>query len=287
MQNACTHRIGPPFGRERESRIRCDPQSEAAQRFSARGACPADTGNQPDDFRAGISRGEAPWLVRLLSFAVALAAAAGVNGEESRTPREDTARLLLHIQALERQLELASGDMFYLLVDPGAQELTLRLGAVTLQRLELRALSATTARVAFMSRSTSTAWQGLVWSGGRLTPERERERQEIIPPDPASVAPPPFEPPAAEEAVRVPARYTVRFDDGFALEVEALSRTGPGALARALWRTTIADPLAAFGPDRVRLRITVSPEHGAALYRSLPPDVRLLVLPGPAAAEQP
>lgn len=119
---------------------------------------------------------------------------------------------------------------------------------------------------------------------GQLIPERDRERQEIIPPDPGRTAPPPVEPPTAEEALRVPTRYAIRFDEGLLLDVDTLPQTGPGALARAIWRKMVADPLAALGEDRVRLRISVSPEQGAALYRSLPPHTHLLVLPASTPA---
>lgn len=115
-------------------------------------------------FRSWHAGSAALAAVVLFSCALTLAASTGTASEESRSLREETARHFLHSRALEHQLELASGDAFYLVVDPGAREMTLRLGAVTLQRLDLHAVSVAEARVAFIHRSAPAAWQGVVWS---------------------------------------------------------------------------------------------------------------------------
>jgi hypothetical protein len=84
-------------------------------------------------------------------------------------------------------------------------------------------------------------------------------------------------PPAPEEIYEVPPRrFLVRFEEGISLDVrpEGIAATGLGD-----W---LKDILAAVKPrpdDVLRLRIVLSKEHFDALYRALPPDVKLMALP--------
>jgi hypothetical protein len=92
-------------------------------------------------------------------------------------------------------------------------------------------------------------------------------------------------PKSAEETVSVPSRYRIVFDDGVSLEV---STHGAGGRNRSLVRRAIdavrlrlQDLGAALGvgtKERVRLRVELTADDAASLYRSLPPDVSLIVV---------
>ena len=99
----------------------------------------------------------------------------------------------------------------------------------------------------------------------------------------AQPAPPPI-PKSAEETVSVPSPYRIVFAEGVSLEVRS-----SGAGRNRSWLRRQADALglrvsdlgSALGlgtRERVRLRVTLAAEDAAALYRSLPPDVGLIVL---------
>jgi hypothetical protein len=83
----------------------------------------------------------------------------------------------------------------------------------------------------------------------------------------------------------VPSPYRVRFAEGVSVEVRsrgagARNRSLPRRAADAV-RLRLADLATALGlgtRERVRLVVTLEPEEAAALYRSLPPDVGLLVV---------
>jgi hypothetical protein len=125
------------------------------------------------------------------------------------------------------------------------------------------------------------------FSGGRLSPARGEDRIEVEAPDPAngaSPSPPPI-PRTAEETYSVPSSFRVAFSEGPSLEVQT---TGGGGRNRSLLRRLvdwislgISDRVAALrrgARARVRLRVTLSPDDAAALYRSLPPDVGLVAV---------
>jgi hypothetical protein len=218
------------------------------------------------------------------------------------------ARLQRVNSLLQRQIELADGKEFYLVLDPGAPDLTLMLRGAELQRFPVVALQVGQPRVSWITRSDPRPWQDVVWSRGELDPPRQIDRLVIqaAPPskDAAEPEAPPV-PPTPEEMYPVPSRYQVRFDQGWSIEVRPLDADQQaGRFARlrawsgAKWHDVVA---AAFGRDRdgVRLRIALSPKDAASLYRSLPPAVRLLILsedrptrpparaPRPAAAPTP
>jgi hypothetical protein len=100
----------------------------------------------------------------------------------------------------------------------------------------------------------------------------------------ASPSPPPI-PKSAEESYSVPSPYRIVFAEGVSLEVRA---KGHGERNRSIFRR-FADALSlrvsdlgtalGFGAkERVRLRVTLDAEDAASLYRSLPPDVGLVVV---------
>ncbi len=150
-----------------------------------------------------------------------------------------------------------------------------------------------------MDRTRGPDWDATAFSKGRLEPERERDRIEVVAlrPPPArareprralSPSPPPI-PKSAEESYSVPSPYRVVFAEGVSLDVRARgyggrNRSGFRRLADAV-TLRFADLGTALGfgaKERLRLRVTLEAEDAASLYRSLPPDVGLIVvgLPG-------
>jgi hypothetical protein len=211
------------------------------------------------------------------------------------------ARLQRVNSLLQRQIELADGKEFYLVLDPGASELTLMLSGAELQRYPVVGLQVGEPRVTWISRRDPRPWQDVVWSHGELDPPRQIDRLVIQAPPPSKDAAEPEAPPVPptpEEMYPVPSRYQVRFDEGRSIEVRPLDAdkdAGRLTRFRAWWSAKWHDAAAAaFGRDRdgVRLRIVLNPKDAASLYRSLPPAVRLTVFsPGrpasPAAAPRP
>jgi hypothetical protein len=188
---------------------------------------------------------------------------------------------------LQRQVELAGGKEFYLVLDPGAADLTLMLKGAELQRFPVIGLQVGQPRVSWLMRRDPRPWQEAVWAHGELDPPRQIDRLVIqaAPPGKDAAEPEaPAVPLTPEEMYPVPSRYHVRFDDGRSIEVRPLDadqQAGRLARFRAWWGAKWHDSVAAaFGTDRdaVRLRIALSPTDAASLYRSLPPAVRLIVL---------
>lgn len=235
-------------------------------------------------------------LLALLALQAAVAAPAA-----GRPDPLATAALRRSLGQLRAERDLASGSGFYLRLDAGSRRLALMLQGVTLDDYAAADLAWGVPQVAFLDRKPAPDWDARSFSKGRLDPERERDRIELVAPLPstspqpaaspaveATPAPPPI-PKSAEEAYSVPSAYRVVFAEGVSLEVRA---KGGGGRNRSLLRR-IADALSlrlsdlasALSPRagaRVRLRVTLEADDAASLYRSLPPEVGLLVVGLPA-----
>jgi hypothetical protein len=216
----------------------------------------------------------------LAAPAFRLAAAA----QASENPPTDAAELSAAVAGLERRLELASSEAFYLVLDAEALELRLMFGGALLHRFPVTAVDEGRPRAAFVDLGHDTAWQTAVWRHGTLVPPRNVDEWEIQPPDLAAGEEPELViPPTAEEAIPVPPRYRVRFADDLALEVRRVAEPGElGWWARlgAGWSVRWADVRSALrraDRDAVRVRVTLEKAPAESLYRSLPPDVSLLV----------
>jgi len=84
-------------------------------------------------------------------------------------------------------------------------------------------------------------------------------------------------PPAPEEIYEVPPRrFLVRFKEGVSLDVRPV---GVAASGLGNWFKDIFAAVKPKPDDVLRLRVVLSKEHFDALYRSLPPDVKLMALP--------
>jgi hypothetical protein len=243
----------------------------------------------------------ARWLGGMAAVLVATALAAAGCGRgalpaAAADPRAEAARLQRTNAQLQKQIELAAGKEFYLVLDPKTAGLTLMLKGAPLQRFTVLGLQVGHPRAGWVSRRDPRHAQSVIWSGGELDPPRQIDRLVIQAAEPGKEAPestPPPIPPTPEEMYPVPSRYHVRFADGLSVEIlprEADKTVGRWAHFRAAaaekWHDTLA-ALSLSGRDAIRLRITLDPEEAKSFYRSLPPAVRLIVLDGEVEPPQP
>jgi len=211
-----------------------------------------------------------------------------------------TVDLRRRVEQLRAERDSASGRAFYLKLDAGRRRLSLMLQGVALDDYAAAALEWGVPQVLFADRRPAAGWDTGAFSKGRLEPARERDRLEVIAPLPApsAVAEPvpaasaaaPLVPKSAEELYSVPSPYRVVFAEGVSVEVRSKG-TGSrnrSALRRAADAASLrfADLATALGlgrtKERIRLRVTLEADDAAALYRSLPPDVGLVVVGLPA-----
>jgi len=243
----------------------------------------------------------------LLALAAALIAATGhpAPAAPARPDDTETARLRAQVERLRTERDLASGKAFYLRLDASRHRLALMLQGVALDDYAASALEWGVPEVLFVNRAPGADWDAVGFSKGRLEPERERDRIEVVAPAPvpsaapgggttstelaASPSPPPI-PKSAEESYSVPSPYRIVFAEGVSLEVRA---KGHGERNRSVFRrfadalslrlTDLGTALGLGARERVRLRVTLEADDAASLYRSLPPDVGLVVVGLPAS----
>lgn len=220
----------------------------------------------------------------MLAACVALLAACGTAATLLAATGDDAARLALENETLAKKAELASGKEFYLVLDQSAARLTLFLEGAELCRYGVLGLEVADPQVAFVSRAESRGWQNRIWTSGTLAPAREEDRIEIKVPAPGAdpAQQPVAVPLTPEEAHPVPPRYGIRYQGGLFVELRARGDEGDGATLGARLGHWWQDFKAALQPeptDLIRLRVTLQAEDAKAIYRSLPPDTKLLVLP--------
>jgi hypothetical protein len=240
-------------------------------------------------------------LAALLSAAlIAPVAAAGREAGAAPDGANDveTARLRKQVARLRAERDLASGKGFYLRLDADRHRLALMLQGVALDDYPTDALEWGVPQVLFVDRKPAADWDAAAFSKGSLEPERARDRIEIVAPPPLASSsasgetpepsPPPV-PKSAEESYSVPSPYRIAFAEGLSLEVRARGRGGRNRSvfrrfvdALGLRLSDLGTALGFGAAERVRLRVTLEAEDAASLYRSLPPDVGLVVvgLPG-------
>jgi hypothetical protein len=221
-------------------------------------------------------------------------AAATAEPVAERSPDPATLALRRNIAQLRSERELSAGKGFYLRLDAGRERLALMLQGVALDDYPASGLELGVPEVLFVDRRPRADWDLESVGKGRLEPERQRDRVEIVAPAPGSgdahpadeASPaPPTVPKSAEEAYSVPSPYRIVFAEGVSLEVRS---RGEGRRNRSLLRRMVdaaglrlSDLGSALGlgsKDRIRLRVMLEAEDAASLYRSLPPDVGLIVV---------
>jgi len=224
----------------------------------------------------------------LASLLLALAAYAIPKGGESAADlRADAEKAMRQVELLRQRVELATGDTFYLLLDPGGGNLRLMLKGAVLQDYALAGIEVGQPRVGFIDRGLPAAWEGRIWSKGALDPARAQDRVEVEIPPPGQEEPtkPPVIPPTPEEKYPVPARYRIRYEGGLSLEVRPRhmdEKESTWERTKTAWRVWWNDARAVLDrspEDVLRLRLVMRPEDADSLYRALPPDTRLLIVP--------
>ncbi|MBZ5639385.1 MAG: hypothetical protein LAO51_11620 [Acidobacteriia bacterium] len=214
---------------------------------------------------------------------------------DAQSPAAGIERLRRENTLLQRRLDLANGDRFYLVLDPATSSLKLMLKGAVLQDYAVQALEVGAPRVAYAARTLPDGWRGRIWERGNLVPPRELDRVEIVAPPPSKNAdednaPPVPIPQTPEEKYPVPHRYHVRFEGGLSIEIrrqgERESASGFwNGLGKSLgiWWADVKAVLSRSSPeaDDIRLRVMLRPADADSFYRALPPDTRLLVLPEP------
>jgi len=233
-----------------------------------------------------------PVVVTAALLAPVSAGAASAADAGKRSDPE-TARLRRQVERLRAERDLASGKGFYLRLDASRYRLALMLQGVALDDYAASALEWGVPEVLFVNRGPGEDWDAAAFTKGRLRPERERDRIEVVAPPPSVPAPgapepepsPPPVPKSAEESYSIPSPYRVEFAEGVSLEVLA---KGEARRNRTLFQRfgdalglRLSDLGTAVGlgaRERVRLRVTLDAEAAASLYRSLPPDVGLVVV---------
>jgi hypothetical protein len=294
---------------------------------------------------------------RLFSAARALAGAAVVltlaaprtpSRAQEAAPAGDRARaaaIAARNESLRREIELAEGDAFYLLLDPEPPTLRLMYRGAPLRETPIVAAELGEPRARRGGDGEVAVDLYAVWSGGTLEPPRVDVREHVVPPPVAGQDPPvdgtaagggaeqgefidsaeagdqdaeaaPVEeeveiPKTPEELYPVPPSYEIRFQEGLTIEVvrtpeeaaagEELGKTSgeakraaaaqaalkpaPEAPEPGLWHRLqrMARRLSLSRPEGevARLRIELSPRDADRLFRSLPPDVKLLIRRAP------
>ena len=209
----------------------------------------------------------------------------GVRAAESEAElRQETADLAWENELLKRQIELSSGQEFYLVVDPSLRRLRLLLQGVVLSEYEMQELTLGRPRSWFKTKSEPPGWGEQIWSGGALSPGRENERVEMFAPSADSTGNHAALsiPPTPEEAIRAPLGFKIVYNDGLAVEIASGTADRPG-WKRILpgWGSWLRDRVRTMlraNHDNLRIRITMNPKDAASLYRSLPPDTKLVIL---------
>jgi hypothetical protein len=230
----------------------------------------------------------------LLPAALLAATAFGAPPAAEAPADPEVARLRREVTRLQRERDLASGKGFYLRLDAGRRRLALTLQGVALDDYPADAVEWGVPEVLFVDRTPGPDWDLEAFSKGRLEPERERDRLEVVAPAPAPAGKtpepeaspsPPAIPKSAEESYSVPSPYRIVFAEGVSLEVRSKGDGGRNRSALQRFadavRLRLADLGTALGlgaSERVRLRVTLEADDAASLYRSLPPEVGLVVV---------
>ena len=218
---------------------------------------------------------------------VAAAALAATTPTASTPTTGDLSRLVQKNELLKKQLELAKGKEFYLLLDPQAQTLSLMFRAALLQQYRVEALEVGVPRVVYRPHADISRWDGRIWEKGALDPTRELDRVEMQAPPPTKEGTEPEVriPLTPEEKYPVPPRYHIRFAGGLSIEVRPPNTDAK----RGFWANVKANVAAWFEDakaasrseptDTVRLHLVLSKKDAESLYRALPPATKLFVLP--------
>ncbi len=197
-----------------------------------------------------------------------------VLGNEARTLWKEN-------ESLKKQYELASGDSFYLLVDPYDAKMTLAYRGVVLRRYSIREVRLADLRIACVGSNIRRQWTGIIWSDGSLDPQRPSDRV-VLPVSDARVASEP-PPPPSDTIPSVPTTYLLRYEPDLVVEIQRSSPDREAGWSDWLTKGRIhgREALLALSPSErkvIRLRIVLTSDDADSLYRSLPPKTKLLIV---------
>lgn len=200
--------------------------------------------------------------------------------------------------ALAAHLELAKEGGFALVIDEAEPAASLFLGGVPLHHYTVLAVERPIRRAFFLPLPSPPDPSARVWRGGIQDPERVRDRKELeyreaaaedaaddeVPAEDADAAPAPEAPkipPTPEEAVPAPDAWCLRFADGPEVWFLGVGPEGQGMVPPELEVGRIDVLRDALKGRQVpsRMRILMPLDEAQALFRSLPPDIAVLVVP--------
>jgi hypothetical protein len=222
----------------------------------------------------------------LAPFAALVAALGAAAPADSRKPDDpETARLREKVERLRHERDLASGKGFYLRLDAGHGRLALMLQGVALDDYAAGDLEWGVPEVLFVDRRPGDDWDAAAFSKGRSSRAR-RDRVEVVAPAPGAGlrGAPSLRPAEERRGLAGPSPHR-SCSPGSLPEVRA---KGHGGRNRSIFQRSadavslrLSDLGTAVGlgaKERVRLLVTLEAEDAAALYRSIPPDVGLIVV---------
>jgi hypothetical protein len=216
-----------------------------------------------------------------LAGAVAGAALGAGNGAPTaaaaRPTRGDLESARRRAAVLESELALAATRKPYLVLDLGAHALRYRMMGMTMREVAIHDL-------AVQGLQTAEPAPGAPLVAGIFTLQEKENDPRLTPLSPEQVEDGADDENAANALPPEPPReYTLTFKQPIALEVVGReTRTGvPG-----MWGRFVAALRRWHGPGggeeaRLRIALHLDPEAAGEVYRSLIPDLRLLVLPPP------
>lgn len=197
--------------------------------------------------------------------------------------------------ALRIRLDEVEREDFLLVLDEAAPSVTLFLGRVPLQRYEVLSVERARRRLLFVPLPSGSDPAAILWRGVVQDPPAERKRRELAytqpdtgadadaedgdeSPDPAPAAS--RVPPTPEQAVPAPDRWVLRVEGGPELRFEGVGPdTAPPVDDGAVGRWGVVGDWIRGNDPTPRLRIRMPLAHVHALYRSLPTDAALLIVP--------
>ncbi len=209
------------------------------------------------------------------------------GGGETSPEGAGSSRTAPRVEVLRQLVDLSGKNEFYLVLEPQADTVTLLYRGVVARRYPISSIEVGRRRIGFIPRPLPEGAPPPSWRGGRLDPPPKKERPTLsVDSQGQRQGPePPLLPPTPEEAVPAPPRYHILFDGG--MEVEVVGGEGEeGGSSQGGWLPALVarweDFLSALGlrgEHRVRVRLRMPPQEAGSLYRGLPPDVSLVILP--------
>lgn len=215
----------------------------------------------------------------------------------------------IRAQALEASLNLANTDTYIIMLDPSAHTLTLSMGATVLREYAVDDVRIARRHGPLKGYVDAPSPFGKAWQPGELSPCRKRIRTEKMfkktqatadgeEPSPltaedaekaasqaeAQIA----QPLLPEDVIVAPDTYTIDFAGGLSVEVVSTLETADEnpvidtaadtAANDDKWRF-LMDDINGYRAASPRIRITMPSADARALYRSLPDDVAMIILP--------